>query len=187
MMIPTRDCGLLKSATSSVDVLQILVGKSINSGRSLPMEPLPESPLTIDSDPVGDPNGPVWCVVANVVLERSYGPGGAESRRGTKHFAPGAKVYVFHFFWGMGGEHVTVVARHRKSKWYITITMQSVHLANWRAELVYSPHVIEQILKYGEFANLPRGTEKSRSRAEQIASSDINGGTDSTVRYSTAK
>ena len=55
-------------------------------------------------------------MVANVVHERPYGPEGAEIRRGTKHFAPGAKVYVFSFFWGMGGEQVTVIGRHRKSK-----------------------------------------------------------------------
>ncbi|MGC9666090.1 hypothetical protein ACNTMW_05970 [Planosporangium sp. 12N6] len=33
---------------------------------------------------------PVWCIVANVVDERSYGPGGAERRRGLKLFWPGA-------------------------------------------------------------------------------------------------
>jgi hypothetical protein len=38
--------------------------------------------------------GPIWAPVANIVEERSYGPGGAEARRGTKHFQPGAKVYV---------------------------------------------------------------------------------------------
>nr|GFD56498.1 hypothetical protein [Tanacetum cinerariifolium] len=35
-----------------------------------------------------------WTAVANIVRERPYGPGGAEIRLGTKHFAPGAKVYI---------------------------------------------------------------------------------------------
>jgi hypothetical protein len=39
----------------------------------------------------------VWCIVANIVHERPYGPGGQEVRRGTKHFAPGAKVVILDF------------------------------------------------------------------------------------------
>lgn len=112
---------------------------------------------------------PVWCVVANVLHERPYGPGGVEKRRGTRQFAPGAKVYVFSYFWGEGGEVVTVVGRHRKSKRYITLSMKAIHLANWRAELVYSPHVIRQILHDGEFANLSRGGAESQALAERIA------------------
>ena len=112
---------------------------------------------------------PVWCVVANVVIERPYGPGGAEVRDGTKHFAPGAKVHVVNFFWGMGGEAVTVVGRHRKSKRYITLVMQADHLANWRAELVYSPHVIGQVLAHAANEGLPQGEPESRARAEAIA------------------
>src|SRR5688500_14907210 len=68
--------------------------------------------------------GPVWCVAANVVTEREYGPGGAEKRRGTRHFAPGAKVFVFNFFWGTGGERVTVIGRHRRSHRFIRLSMR---------------------------------------------------------------
>jgi hypothetical protein len=142
--------------------------------------------LLTGSPPVGEPaaalappadaDGPIWCVAANVLNERPYGPGGAEVRRGTKHFAPGAKVHVFHYFWGMGGEQVTVVGRHRKSKRYITLVMRAAHLANWRAELVYSPHVIGQVLQYGEFAALPRGGPESQALAEEIAASYVRGG-----------
>lgn len=115
--------------------------------------------------------GPVWCVAANAAFDRPYGPAGAERRRGTKHFAPGAKVYVFHFYWGMGGERVTVVGRHRRSKRYITLVMPAAHLANWRAELVYSPHVVRQVLEHGDFAALPPGGAESRAKAERIADS----------------
>lgn len=119
---------------------------------------------------------PVWCVVANVLHERPYGPGGIEKRRGTRQFAPGAKVYVFSYFWGMAGETVTVVGRQRKTKRYITSIVQANHLANWRAELVYSPHVIRQILDYGEFAKLPRGGAESQAHAEEIAAMYRQGG-----------
>lgn len=92
-----------------------------------------------------------WCIAANVVNERPYGEGGLEMRSGTKHFAPGAKVYVISFFWGMAGETLTVVGRHRKSHRFITLSMRSKYLVNWRVELVYSPRVIKEIVNYGVY------------------------------------
>lgn len=86
-----------------------------------------------------------WCLVANVVKTRRTGPGGVEIRSGTKHFAPGAKVYVIAAYWGMGGETVTVVGRHRKARRFITIATKSKYLTNWRAALVYSPAVLQRI------------------------------------------
>ena len=40
-----------------------------------------------------DPVAPVWCPVATMRAERPYGPGGQETKRGSRHFAPGAKLY----------------------------------------------------------------------------------------------
>ena len=104
-----------------------------------------------------------WCIVANVAHERSYGPGGAETRRGTKHFAPGAKVYIVDFFWGMGAENVTVVGRHRKSHRYITLAIRSRWLVNWRVELVYSPYVVGEIIKHQAYKPDPAAPEKGVS------------------------
>jgi hypothetical protein len=112
-------------------------------------------------------------------MERGYGPGGAAKRRGTKHFAPGAKVFVYEFFWGMGGESVTVIGRHRKSHRFIRLSMKAKHLANWRAELVYSPYVIKQIRESGEFARLPADSDCARRRAEEIAASYMRQGAQS--------
>jgi len=122
-------------------------------------------------DPGSENRGsdPAWCVAANVVMERPYGPGGVEKRRGTKHFAPGAKVYVYGFFWGMGGERVTVMGRHRKTHRFIQLNMNAKHLANWRAELVHSPAVAKVIRENAEFGNLDAGSERARHRAEEIA------------------
>lgn len=91
---------------------------------------------------------PVWCIAANILRERPYGPGRQELRAGTKHFAPGAKVYLIEFFWGMGGESVTVVGRHRRSHRYLTLTIRSAWVVNWRVELVYSPFVIRAIQQH---------------------------------------
>jgi hypothetical protein len=122
---------------------------------------------------------PVWSVVANVLHKRPYGPGGVEKRSGTKHFAPGAKVFVIAFYWGMGAESVTVIGRHRKSHRYICIDMRAVHLANWRAELVHSPWVIRHVHERGELKRVWVGAEKrwvegadteyARRRADEIA------------------
>jgi hypothetical protein len=110
----------------------------------------------------GPPPGPVWCVVANVVAERPYGEGGTETRRGTKHFAPGAKLYCLPPLWGDGYEKINVVGRHRGSHRYVTMVVRSRWLTNWRAALVYSPHVI------GALAGHWDGSERSKTRAEVL-------------------
>ncbi len=39
-------------------------------------------------------DGPVWCIVGNIVPSRPFGPGGEETRHGTRLFKPNAKVYL---------------------------------------------------------------------------------------------
>jgi len=88
----------------------------------------------------------IWGVVANVVLERPYGPAGVERRRGTKQFAPGAKVHVFQRIGWSDWRRIRVLGRHRRSGRRIELTMGVEYLANWRAEAVYSPFVIRRLL-----------------------------------------
>ena len=88
---------------------------------------------------------PVWCVSANIVQERPYGPGGLETRHGTKHFAPGAKVYCVLFFWSGPLTSVEVVGRHRGSHRYVRMIVEHDWLTNLKLELVYSPYVINQL------------------------------------------
>lgn len=85
---------------------------------------------------------PVWCVVANVVREQRYGPGGALSRVGTRTLRGGARVSIIDGFFGTC-EAVTVIARVRgRGRW--TRTNVSVrHLEKLRAKLVYEPSVID--------------------------------------------
>ena len=112
--------------------------------------------------PPGRPPGPVWCVVANVVAARPYGEGGKETRRGTTHFAPGAKLYCLPPLWGDGYEKIEVVGRHRASHRYVTMVVRSRWLTNWRAALVYSPHVIAALVGHWD------GSERSKQRAEAL-------------------
>lgn len=87
----------------------------------------------------------VWCIVANVVEERPYGPGGEETRRGLKIFPAGAKLYVPDGFGGMGWETVEVVGRGRGSARYVAARVQTRQLTNWRVKAVYSPAALKQV------------------------------------------
>ena len=83
-----------------------------------------------------------WLITANVVVERPYGPGGKETRHGTKHFRGGAKVYIIGGYGGMG-ETLTVIGHHRSSGRYVKLDMLGRHLENFRMTICYSPKVIE--------------------------------------------
>lgn len=102
--------------------------------------------------------GPVWCPVANMTAQRPYGPGGAEIKHGSKHFAAGAKLYYRSGFWGNAAEQVEVAGHHRASHRYVTMVVSSAWLENWRVELVYSPHVISELW--------PRWSGSARSKQD---------------------
>jgi hypothetical protein len=89
----------------------------------------------------------VWCLTANVVRERPYGPAGAEQRRGLRLLSGGAKVWVVDGFGGDGWATVTVIGHHRKCGKYLTVHVLTEHLTGWRARLVYSPAVRHRIRK----------------------------------------
>jgi hypothetical protein len=95
---------------------------------------------------------------------RRVGPGGARTGRGTRLFKPGAKLHCVNFFWGGGVETLEVVGRHRKSHRYIKAVVRSKDLERWRAELVYSPHVIGEI-----DGRLWNGSIEAKERAEELA------------------
>src|SRR5690242_1756703 len=88
---------------------------------------------------------PAWCVVANVVDLRPYGPGGAEHRRGLRIFRPGAKLYIVDGFGGMGWEVVRAVGQARRSSRFVCACVRAEHLTGWRVTLVYSPAALHRI------------------------------------------
>jgi len=93
--------------------------------------------------------GPRWCLVGNIVAERPYGPDGEETRRGTKHFAPGTKVYCLPAQWGDGYQQIKVVGRHRGSKRLVTMVISCDWVTNFRAMEVHSPAVLRRLDKAG--------------------------------------
>ena len=94
-----------------------------------------------------------WTAVANIVRERPYGPSGAETRYGTKHFAPGAKVYIIDWYAGMC-ERIIVVGQHRKSKRMIRLVINVKLVENLRVKVCYAPAVIAKIKEYYSPARL---------------------------------
>jgi hypothetical protein len=109
---------------------------------------------------------PVWCPVANVVAERCSGPGDVEVRRGTRHFAPGAKVYCtpIYYYWS---DSLVVVGRHRGSHRYATLVVRRQWLTNIHIELVYSSHVIRETRRV-VLVGLPDDATEYRRRLESI-------------------
>src|SRR5690349_1300579 len=91
------------------------------------------------------PARPVWCIAANVVQQRPYGPGGEQTRRGIRLFGPGAKVWVPDGYGGMGYETVVVIGRTRHSSRYAVVSVGTKFLNNFRVKLVYSPAVLARI------------------------------------------
>ncbi|MBG8556241.1 hypothetical protein [Hymenobacter guriensis] len=88
-----------------------------------------------------------WTAIANIVAERPYGPGGQETRSGTKHFQPGAKVYIIDWFPGTC-DAVTVIGHHRKSHQLMKLVMSVNFLENFRTKVCYSPAVCRIIEEY---------------------------------------
>ncbi|MCA8830407.1 hypothetical protein [Hymenobacter pini] len=88
-----------------------------------------------------------WTAVGNIIRERPYGPDGAETRYGTKHFAPGAKVYIIDWYPGMC-ESIVVVGQHRKSKRLITLSLDVRLVENLRAKVCYNPTVIAKFKEH---------------------------------------
>ena len=101
---------------------------------------------------MGDRTGQLaaFCVVANVAEETASGEGGLELRAGTRHFAPGAKVWVLPPQWGDGGHQVIVAGHHRGTRGrrgLARMVMPRQHLTGFRVQGVYSPEVIRALTR----------------------------------------
>ena len=86
----------------------------------------------------------VWSIVANIKKEHPFGPGGVETKIGTRQFRGGTKVYIAGCFPGTC-DAVVAIGLHRKSRKLITCIVDIRHVENFRVKLVYHPKVIEQI------------------------------------------
>jgi len=96
----------------------------------------------------------VWSVAGNIVEERPYGPGGSETRRGTRLFRPGAKIYLatLRNAWVYGDlntsppeEAIQVVGQHRKSRSWLVSWVRFRDTANWRVQVIHTPAVVSRL------------------------------------------
>jgi hypothetical protein len=87
-------------------------------------------------------------------------------RLGTKHFAPGAKLYCFPQRWGDGGERIWDLGRHRcGGPKLIRIIVDTKWLTDWRVQRVFQPHVLREMRDSWD------DSEQSKEIAEGFVSS----------------
>ncbi|MFD8598996.1 hypothetical protein ACFV1L_28740 [Kitasatospora sp. NPDC059646] len=83
-----------------------------------------------------------WCVVANVAGRTVHGPGGADVQDGLKHFAPGARLWVFPPRYQGEDERLQVVGRHRgRGSRHVNVIVFRRHLESFRIKALHSPAV----------------------------------------------
>lgn len=85
-----------------------------------------------------------WCLVGNIVETHEYGEE-HEIRKGTKHFPPGAKVYVNLVYGGMGHEFMLVIGKPRRQRGLIEVVIPSKYITNFRVQKVYSPALLKRM------------------------------------------
>ncbi|WP_051836694.1 hypothetical protein [Streptomyces sp. NRRL WC-3742] len=82
-----------------------------------------------------------WCVVANVAARTRHGEA-SDVETSLKHFAPGAKLWVFPPRYQGDDDRLHVVGVHRGSRTrYISMILFRRHLENFRVKGLYSPAV----------------------------------------------
>src|SRR5262249_24159765 len=85
------------------------------------------------------------------------GPGGEETRRGTRLFRPNAKIYLAEtrHCWALlnpeSGRYysVQVVGQHRKSRQWILSWVRAGYTTNWRVRLVHHPGALIRLREAG--------------------------------------
>lgn len=115
------------------------------------------------------PEPPVWCVRANVVPEREFGPLGFERKAGTKHFRGGARVWIIDAFFGMA-ETVIVVGHHRGGGRLVKMALHVRVLTDFKAALVYSPGVTNMLVEHHAPLHAPIDELTARERAAAFQS-----------------
>ena len=101
-----------------------------------------------------------WCLVGNVGGPRSA-PAMAKSP-GTSHYSGGTKVYCLPAQWGDGYNKIVAIGKHRNSRAVSCLIMPSKAISNWRAQVVYSPAVLNAIQNWCSV----QGNTNWRSQAE---------------------
>lgn len=90
------------------------------------------------------------CLIGNIINKHYYGQN-KEIRKGSKHFGPGTKVYIFPEFGGSGHESIRVLGKPRKAKKLINVVIPTRLIENVRIKKVYNKKVIALIENNGYY------------------------------------
>ena len=85
-----------------------------------------------------------WALVGNIIEEHPFGEE-HEIRKGTKQFAPRAKVYCSKVLWGDGYECMAVIGKPRNGNHYIEIVIKSKMVENFRLKKVFNPAILDKM------------------------------------------
>ena len=94
----------------------------------------------------------VYCLVGNIIDKHEFGEN-KEIRYGTKHFAPGTKVYCYPGNFGDGYERIYVVGKPRKTFKLIKVIMKTEYITNFRLKKVYDKRIIKDMFFDGGWNN----------------------------------
>lgn len=83
-----------------------------------------------------------WCIVGNIIGAHPYGVE-KEIRYGTKHFAPGAKVYCTLAYNDIN--RLVVMGSPRHSRKYIEVIIDASSVENFRLQKCYKPAVLKMM------------------------------------------
>lgn len=86
----------------------------------------------------------IWCLVGNAVKERTYGPD-HQTRKVTKRFKAGTKVYCYPVQWGDGYGRIYVLGKPRNKFGLVRLIMPREHIENLHLQRVYNPEVVERM------------------------------------------
>lgn len=85
-----------------------------------------------------------WCLVGNIVEKHEFGEA-HEIRYGTKHFSPGAKVFINLIYGGFGHDKIQVIGIPRHKRNYIEIVIPRAYVENFRIQKVFKPAVLKRM------------------------------------------
>ena len=125
-----------------------------------------------------------WCLVGNIVEEHAFGEEHV-IKYGTKHFRPGAKVYINLVYGGMGHENILVIGVPRHSKKYIEIVIRRKYVCNFRVQKVYRPAVLKMMSasKWDWWDNSDETRDTLLKCAEWMNAAAENGGPMEIINY----
>lgn len=108
-----------------------------------------------------------FVLVGNIIDKHYFGEE-KEIRRGTKHFSPGTKVYLFPEYGGNGYLDMHVYGLHRKSKRKILMVIRSYMIKNVRVKKTMNLNIRDQIFSSYFYSFLDNNEEKLNEFAESM-------------------